>query len=110
FTPPPPEIGEVVSAFTTLKKNVEPMAPGARMAGALVGGAVGLVIGVVIALNIKAPALQVLFPVGLAGLGLGIVLLCTGFKHSCTYVGKEGAARFTCRGSREGVTGDVFCF
>lgn len=110
FNPPPPEIGEVVSAFTSLRKDAEPMSPGARLSGALVAGGVGLVIGIVIALSIKAPFFQLLLPVLLAGIGLGIVLFATRFKHRCTYVGREGVARFSCAGSREQVSGEVFCF
>ncbi len=110
FSTPPEEIGDVVSAHTSLRKDVQPMTPGTRLGGAIVAGVVGLVLGIVIALAIKNAFFQIILPLSLGGLGLGIVLLATGFKHTCTYVGRDGVARFTCRGAREQVSGDVFCF
>jgi hypothetical protein len=110
FTPPPEEIGDVISAYTTLRKGVEPKTPGARLGGAIVAGVVGLALGIVIALAIKNVVFQIIVPLSLGGLGLAIVLFATGFKHTCTYVGKDGVARYTCRGAREEVTGSVFCF
>jgi hypothetical protein len=110
FVPPPAEIGEVVSAYTSLRKETQPMSPGTRLAGVLVAGAVGLAIGLVISLNIKNPFFQLFWPVLLASIGLLVVLLATRFKHTCTYVAQEGVARFTCKGSREQMAGQVFCF
>jgi hypothetical protein len=110
FVGPPEEIGDVISAYTSLRKGVEPMTPGARLGGAIVAGVVGLALGIVIALAIKNAFFQIVVPLSLGGLGLAIVLFATGFKHTCTYAGKDGVARFRCRGSREEVTGDVFCF
>lgn len=111
FADPPEEIGKVFSAHTTLRKGTEPMAPGARLTWAIVAGGVGLAIGLVIALAIKkAPVLQLFIPLSLGGLGLGIVLWATRFKHHCTYTGSEGVARFSCSGSREQVSEEVFCF
>ena len=111
FVDPPEEIGPVISAYTTLRKGAEPMSQGARLGTAIVAGMVALIIGVVIALALKnAPALQILIPLSLGGAALGIALWATSFKHHCTYVGRDGVARFTCSGSREAVTGDVFCF
>jgi hypothetical protein len=110
FMPPPAEIGEVVSAYTSLRKDTLPMSPGTRIAGVMVAGTVGLAIGLVISLNIKNPFFQLFWPVLLASSGLLVVLLATRFKHTCTYVAQEGVARFTCKGSREQVIGQVFCF
>jgi len=110
FVPPPPEIGDIVSATTTLRKGTEPMSPAARMTAALIAGAVGLVIGVVIAVNLKNPFWQLFWPILLGGLGLGIALLATGFSHTCTYVGREGVARYRCSGSRDQIKEEVFRF
>ncbi|MBI1915203.1 MAG: hypothetical protein HYS12_10760, partial [Planctomycetes bacterium] len=110
FVPPPTEIGEVVSATTSLRKGTEPMSPGARLTVAIIAGAAGLFIGVLIAVNLRAPFWQLFWPVVLGGLGLGIALLSTGFAHTCTYVGREGVARFRCSGSREQVKEEVFRF
>jgi len=110
FVPPPRELGEVASATTTLRKDAEPMSPGARLAGGIAAGAVGLVIGVVIAVNLKNAFWQLFWPVLLGGLGLAIALFATGFAHTCTYVAREGLARFRCSGSRDQVKEEMFRF
>jgi hypothetical protein len=110
FVSPPREIGEVASATTTLRKDAEPMSPGARLAGGIAAGAVGLVIGVVIAVNLKNAFWQLFWPVLLGGVGLAIALFATGFAHTCTYVAREGLARFRCSGSRDQVKEELFRF
>lgn len=111
FAAPPPEIGEVFSASSSLRRDAAPMAPTTRLTVAIAIGAGGLVLGVVIALSVRDSFLQLLFPVLFSGLGVGITLLATRFRHTCTFVGSEGIARFRCAGSREQVDGgDVFCF
>jgi hypothetical protein len=110
FVPPPAEIGEVVSATTSLRRGTEPMAPGARLTLAIAVGTVGLIIGLVIAVNLKTPFWQLFWPVVLGGIALGIALLATTFKHNCTYVGQEGVSRFTCSGHREQASEDTFLF
>jgi hypothetical protein len=47
------------------------------------------------------------------GLALVTVLLSwflTGFRHRCTYVGRQGIARFKCRGSRSNIRTEIFIF
>lgn len=110
FAPPPPDIGDVISVYTSLRHGGQPMAAGTRMIVAVLVGSLGLAIGVAIALSLVEPFWQLFWPVLLGALGLGIALLATGFKHTCTYVGKEGLARFRCSGTRENVIGEVFCF
>src|SRR5262249_10586140 len=41
----------------------------------------------------------------------GLVLWATRFSHKCSYVGREGAARFACSGNRDTLTrNEVFLF
>jgi hypothetical protein len=110
FVSPPEEIGEVTSAYTSLRKDVNPMSPGARLTSAIIAGVVGLAIGLAIAFSIKNKALQVILPLGLATIGLLIVIFATGFRHSSTYVGKEGVARYKVSGNRDNITEEVFTF
>jgi hypothetical protein len=110
FAPPPAEIGAIQSAHTSLRRDKRPLSPGVRLAVALVGGAAGLLIGLLIAVNLKSPFFQILWPVGLSGLGLGILLAATRFSHTCTYVGERGVARYACKGHRGNVSDEVFLF
>src|SRR4051794_39269516 len=104
FADPPEEIGEITSATTTLMLDKEPMSAPVR--GAVIaiaaggGGLVGLVIGLVVGNLFFA----VLIPLGLAVIGGLIAWYYTGFSHTCSYVGREGVARFTCSGSRDHIS------
>ena len=111
FATPPPEIGEVLSAHTSLRRDSRPMAPGTRLTVAVIVGALGMGLGVFIALNLRDHFWQLFWPVLFAGLGLGITLASTRFRHTCTFVGRDGLARFRCAGSREHIeSGEVFFF
>lgn len=109
FAAPPPEVGTVSSAWSTLRQGVEPWSPALRGLiggiGLLIGGGIGLMIGTFTE-----------FALGVWALGLGLVgfligWFATGFKHTSTFVGDRGLARFVCRGGREGaVTAEVFPF
>lgn len=105
FVAPPAEIGEVISAYSTLTRGNEPVAPTARM-----------IIGILVASVLALGAILVIrqFKLGdemfayaegaVVGLvGLSVVYVLTRFKHTCSYVGQHGLARYTLRGSRDGV-------
>jgi hypothetical protein len=106
FAPPPEEIGPIVSAHTTLRRTHKPTSAGVRLISAGVCGLIGLGIGaaVVAVFNIRGDFWQVLWLLGGGLAALGGVLWWTHFKHTCTYVGQEGIARFVCSGSREKVS------
>jgi hypothetical protein len=102
FVEPPPEIGDLLSAHSTLKKSKEPMGAMSRMIIAFVV-AIGIWLGFWLLLKAMDPNDEITghvlgLIVGL--LGLAIVYAVTGFKHVCTYVGKKGLARYTIKGSR----------
>jgi len=100
FVPPPAAIGEVVSAYTSLTRDVQPTPSGTR--AAWVGGAAcaGALVGIVIAIVVQSPVPLVLFGLPLGCIGMALVLYATRFRYRCTYVGREGVARFRCSGSR----------
>ncbi len=106
FVPPPAEIGELVSAYTNMRQRDEPWAPVARAAWCILGSSIGILLGVLLAILFRtrhiAPLL--ILPLLLGGIGLIIALWATGFKRRCTYVGREGVARYVCKGNRENVT------
>jgi hypothetical protein len=113
FHDPPAEIGPLLSAHTTLRRGQQPWSPAARAGLALCLSAIGLVAGLLIcaAAEVRSSFGLFAWPAGLALLVLLIVYLATGFRHTCTYVGRHGIARFVCSGSRDRIqTAEVFRF
>ncbi|HEU5116136.1 MAG TPA: hypothetical protein VFT74_05605 [Isosphaeraceae bacterium] len=90
FAPPPPEIGEVVTASSTLPVGKKPMSTVNRF---LLAGFAGSLVAVGLNLAGLETALQVL-----AGLVvLPVVFWFTRFKHTLRYVGKNGVAILTAK-------------
>jgi hypothetical protein len=113
FADAPPDIGPVVSAYTTLRRGVEPWSGAGRLGLGAGVGLVGLLLGffIVAAADPFESFWYVFWSLIFATVFAGIAVLCTGFKHTCTYVGRDGVARFTCNGSRDNVSGEeVFRF
>lgn len=109
FAAPPAEIGTVSSAWSTLRQGALPWSPALR---GLIGG-IGLLIGVGIGLMISAFSefAIVLWPVLLGVIGFLIGWFATAFKHTCTFIGEGGMARFICRGNRDTLaTSEIFLF
>jgi hypothetical protein len=112
FAPPPAEIGEVLTADSTLRQGVQPWGLGTRIG---LGFLIGCVLAVVVLVITTVLDVDFEWLVGLSagagGLALLVTVLATGFNHTCTYVGKQGVARFKCSGSRENLSGsEVFPF
>jgi len=104
FAPPPPEIGTLVSADSTLAKGRTPMSPATRWLIAAIVGGVPLLLMLWLASTMtrsaKADRTFVRVVGVVVGLGLFLlVMLLTRFKAVCTYVGEKGAARFSVKGS-----------
>jgi hypothetical protein len=106
FAPPPPEIGPVVSAKSSLCTSTHPCPPASRAGLALVCGGFALVLVVllVVAAQPHSPAPYVLLPLPAGLAASGLALLATRFKHTCSYVGRDGVARFRCSGDRDHLT------
>jgi hypothetical protein len=116
FAAPPDEIGEVITADSTLRKGVRPMAAGMRLfvicLASLVGGGLGLGLAILCwgsgsdAIGGQA-FLTLLFGAVAALAAWGM----TRFKHTCSFVAKDGVASFTCVGNADNVTvSRVFLF
>ncbi len=103
FISPPAEIGELLSVYSTLTHNKEPMGATPRMVIAMVV-AIAVWLGTWLGLSAMDPMNGNFGHVlgGILGLiGFWIVYLVTSFKHTCTFVGTKGLARYTIKGSRE---------
>lgn len=107
FAPPPPEIGEVISAWGTLQRGASPLTANERAPRVLAPLAVISVLVLILPLG-SAEKAFLLF------VGLGLTLyrwLDTGFRHTCTYRGTRGLARAELSGSLEGpVTTERFLY
>ncbi len=103
FHPPPDEIGDVQTAFSTLRKTQKPRSLRMQMIFVMMSAVGGVVLGFVLnfLVSVENPFLFFLFPVmglsvgGFAGWGL------SGFSHRVTYVGERGIAQISCTGARE---------
>ncbi len=105
FAPPPPEIGDVASAASTLKTTKRPMPFVSRLL--LCGLFASIGVAVLRLFEIKEPVLDVLLAVVLGGL----TWYFTRFRHECSYVGKLGTARLFCKAKRSQVhRSEVFLF
>ena len=103
FFGPPPEIGGLLSAQTSLTKGETPTTFGRRLMMTLGGVGVGLAIGTAInwIFSVEEPFWFWAWPCGLGGLGLLVGWLGSGFEHACTYVGVEGLASYRCKKRRD---------
>ncbi len=112
FVPPPEAVGNVVSAYTTLTRHKQPTPLGARLLVTLilVAACAGLGLFLTHAARVDNPFLTLVLPAGLGLLAVGIYWAVTRFKHTCTYVGETGVAKFVCTGSRDNVGAKVFAF
>ena len=73
--------------------------------GLLIGGSIDL------CASVKSPFWLVVWPV--VGLGLGMLcgVVASSFTHTCTYIGRDGAAHYVCSGRRDHITtNEVFRF
>ena len=105
FAPPPPEIGEVLNAYSSLKRGQRPLSAAAK--GAIMFGPGVVALAVLWYTHAVDDIWQVVIFVALFVVGWFV----TRFSHTCTYVGKEGVARFRCKKDRENITQqEVFLF
>jgi hypothetical protein len=113
FVDPPTEIGPLFSAHTTLTQSKRPWSIWQRLLLALVCCGVGFVIGCAIDLifGLQIGFWFIAWPFGGAILAALIAFTATKFSHTCTYIGRDGAAHFMCSGQREAISkNEVFRF
>ena len=102
FAPPPPEVGTVVFAHTTLPQGKRPMAVGLRLVNLLCAGAVvyfGLSYLLGILPHPPQPESIVVMSAALAAVTVLTVWYFTRFSHRVMYVGTDGLAEYIAKGS-----------
>lgn len=105
FAPPPPMIGKITSAETSLRQGKGPLSMPVRLtiaalvAGVIIAGMIGL--GHLS--DVKRQDREILAIIGyiIAAIAAAIVMFVTRFKATCGYVGEEGVAVFTMRRTRD---------
>ncbi len=113
FAPAPEEIGPLRSAATTLVQGQQPTPMSSRLFGSILAIGLGIFVGVLIVhgFGVRSRFWVFCWPFVLALIGCGAVIVMTGFSHTCTYVGRDGVARFVCSGSRDNlISREVFRF
>jgi hypothetical protein len=105
FAAPPPEIGQVTSAESTLRQGKAPMSPPLRLGIMLAVLAAVALATAQLASNMHRDDRDVLYIAAglIAAFALWFVWKLTRFVHRCSYVGNSGVALFTVKGSRNAV-------
>jgi tetratricopeptide (TPR) repeat protein len=106
FAGPPPEIGPLVSAHSTLKRGVVPATTAQRIRALVIGLLIGVAIGagIDILASVESAFWYYAWPIGLGLIGTLGGWGSTEFSHSCTYVGQLGVARYVCKKRRDHIT------
>jgi hypothetical protein len=107
FADAPEEIGPIFSAHTTLRANATPWSAGARLIATGLAGFAGLAAGslIVLVARPRAELWHIVWPTAGCALAALLARIVTRFSHVCTYVGRDGVARFSCAGTRERIVG-----
>jgi hypothetical protein len=115
FVQPPPEIGQISSAYTSLLTSQNARNAASRWSIALgVAATIELIICFFF-YNQTPPPPSLIGPLVMgfvpAMIGLLVVMWFTRFRKTCSYVGVQGVARYKLNGDRNSVpTGDLFVF
>ena len=107
FVPPPPEIGEIRSAYASLKAGAKTRSQGTRITLAVIWVIVPILVAAAIVFLGGAT-----FEEGVIAFGIAVVLgavaaviawTVTRFKHACEFVGTDGCVVLKCRDAVENV-------
>ncbi|NJK30058.1 MAG: hypothetical protein HC940_07845 [Acaryochloris sp. SU_5_25] len=108
FADPPPEIGTIISADSSLNSSSESKRIQSRIRSCLWEGIYGAAIGGLVALAVELPLLGSLIGVAIAVI---LVLLSTRYAYHCSYVGERGIALSYLKGHRSAQPQTrIFCF
>jgi hypothetical protein len=111
FAPPPPEIGDIRSAYSSLKSAKAQSLGTNRLVGTVIWTAVigFLGIGALFLLDGMRNPLNLIWVVLVAALA-GLIAFFNCGKATCSYVGTLGTARYTALGDPNWPKSDIFLF
>jgi len=103
FVGPPQDIGQVITADSTLRLGKQPIPPFLRcVLSLLIGGAVVLlIVGIAVMAGLMLDVIIILLGFMGALVVAAIAFFLMRFKHVCSFVGTAGLARYTLKGGRE---------
>jgi hypothetical protein len=111
FAPPPPEIGDVRSAYSSLKSAKAQSLGTARLVGTVIWTAVAgfIGIGVVYAFAGSRNPVDAIWIVLAAGV-TGLIAFFSCGKASCSYIGSQGTVVYTAFGDANWPKSNIFLF
>ena len=113
FVPPPPDIGTVVRAWSSLRQGVRSRGLEISLTGTIVAAATGFALLWYLfqMLEPNEPDVYITAAVFGALSGIASCWYVLHFKHECSYVGTQGVARFLCSYRRDHlIKAEVFSF
>ncbi|QUY43755.1 hypothetical protein [Acaryochloris marina] len=100
FAPPPPEIGEIISADSSLSRSKQANQGQERLKNCMLWASGGAVGGCIFAFVTELPVLICALISTVIFIGIGI--LTTQYFYQCSYVGELGIALHSLKGKRSG--------
>jgi hypothetical protein len=111
FALPPPEIGQVISAESTLKTSTLKGLTLPQIIIGLLAGLIGAGLGWLLAFIYRMPEAETQALTGFLGIIFIIITYWTQLSHRCSYVGENGIAIHTLNGTRNGrPKTEILCF
>jgi hypothetical protein len=108
FVPPPPEIGEIQSAYASLKVGAKTRSRGGRIVLTVIWAIVPILVAAAIVFLGGATFEQGVIAFGIAvvsgAVAAAIAWNVTRFKHACEFVGSDGCIVLKCRDAVDNVT------
>ncbi|HVE56952.1 MAG TPA: hypothetical protein VNB22_08985 [Pyrinomonadaceae bacterium] len=103
FAPPPMQIGQVITAQTSLLGGQDALPLGRRLLSVIFYSLIGLAIAAfIIYMFALTPKINAFYIVSIICLGLGVVVgtYRTSFYHQCSYVGENGVVEYFLKRNR----------
>ncbi len=113
FVSSPPEIGPLISAHSTLRHGQPPNRTGDRFWSAFGTAFLGWIAGIMVngVFSVNSDFWGVIWILGLPTAGFIWTWTSTKVRHTCSYIGANGAARFCAENVRENIVfGEVLHF
>lgn len=102
----PKNIGKIVSGFTTLTKEINPLNGKEITIRFIKSIVIALVISAIIifAFSVQNPIWMIIWGIVPFAIAIWSANKGSEFKHTCTFIGVNGFAEFKCKGNRENIS------